>query len=1105
MRGATLKTLALATAALVSASTLPQAVGQVVSYSGGIYSENFDSMGTAGTATVNGWYVYTGAFNQTTRPDPATLTRDFATQYANTPITVADGSAGPVGGNFGHNVGTTGDPDRAQGSATTGRSAEHLLVIRNDTGGNLVSVNLRYTGEQWRTDTSATLSDQLVMYYSADGITFQQMGSTFNYSSTVPINVAQQLDGNQATNRQVGIGGTYNLPVVATPGANMYFLWFDDNPGGTDGLPAIDDVTFESAPCEPVVITQQPVGTNVAEKGTIVLRVVTTGSVPTYQWVKNGVDILGATGPTLTIPNANPATMVANGDDNGMYKCRVGGACSAAVDSTEVAVNVIPDTTGPTLLYAVAGPNLDVITVVFSEQMDPDYPSANNLADTFEWDVINETTMAFLTDDSIVLTNVNGGTNNGLHIVLSPLSPMNATDKYSVNRSGADAADTAEERNILTAPITKLVSKFENTVIDLATFVWRYDDTGTDLGTAWKEVVYAGEGAMASGIGILDGKRDGGGAPNPTKCRLAIPTPGPGGDATVRSCINISNSLNSAQIPSVYFRGHFSYAGSSPTAVIRMVAAIDDGFVMYLNGVEVLRDGMDPTVADTFTQLANRTQNDNTYDRAYEIVVNNLVMGDNVLAVSMHQVNLTSSDLTWGLRMILVEDCPPVCVPVTVVQDPASQTVNEGQNVTFTVGVAGTPPYTFQWEKMGSGPILDATNSSLTLSNVCPDANGMYKVTVGNCGGSGSAISAAASLTVTPESTRPTVASVAGQPSSLADILVTYSEGMDATSAGNAANYAVSGGHAVVGAAVVNATTVRLNVNPALTLCEVVTVTIQNVTDDACIPNVLDPNPTSRTFTVNAQTLVAHTSTWAYDTNSQDSTLPPNPGPAWYDPAFVPVGWLSGSGMFGLETSGGIVAQFPAPINTPLVSPPTNVSPAQLAFFFRQNIVLPAIPAGVKYVACHFIDDGAAFYLDGVDIQRVNLSVPAPILFTNQANAAGEASLQCFELNTTAGAHLLAVEVHQNGLTSSDVLFSTEIRAVKCPAPLTITRDGVTGVVTVTWTPEPGWVLADSSEPSGLVDDYDPTAGANNATGTFSTVANPPANRFFALIYTGRP
>ncbi len=88
-----------------------------------------------------------------------------------------------------------------------------------------------------------------------------------------------------------------------------------------------------------------------------------------------------------------------------------------------------------------------------------------------------------------------------------------------------------------------------------------------------------------------------------------------------------------------------------------------------------------------------------------------------------------------------------VVVPVApvVTTPPASQTVLAGGSATFTVGVTGTAPLSYQWNKNGF-PIGGATGASLTLTNVQAGDAGNYTVTVTNSAGDDT--SAPAVLTV---------------------------------------------------------------------------------------------------------------------------------------------------------------------------------------------------------------------------------------------------------------------------------------------------------------------------------------------------------------------
>src|SRR5438093_3504749 len=72
-----------------------------------------------------------------------------------------------------------------------------------------------------------------------------------------------------------------------------------------------------------------------------------------------------------------------------------------------------------------------------------------------------------------------------------------------------------------------------------------------------------------------------------------------------------------------------------------------------------------------------------------------------------------------GLPNITVAPSSFVQTPVTITNQPQGLTVLQCRPATFTVGVSGTLPITFQWYRDG-GVIPNGTNASYTLSNVQP-------------------------------------------------------------------------------------------------------------------------------------------------------------------------------------------------------------------------------------------------------------------------------------------------------------------------------------------------------------------------------------------------
>ena len=190
--------------------------------------------------------------------------------------------------------------------------------------------------------------------------------------------------------------------------------------------------------------------------------------------------------------------------------------------------------------------------------------------------------------------------------------------------------------------------------------------------------------------------------------------------------------------------------------------------------------------------------------------------------------------------------------PPNIAEQPASVTAQAGQQATFWVNATNiyntsTPgnvpagnvpnggglfplPFAYQWQSNGVA-ISGATNAVYTTPSLTMSANNAsYTVTVSSTLGSGSVNSTAATLTVVPSTTPPTVAS-ASKTANQTNILVVFSKAVDSGTGLNAANYSLNNGVSVVSAAAgsspnqVILTTSTLNTTAAYSL------TVQNVQD----------------------------------------------------------------------------------------------------------------------------------------------------------------------------------------------------------------------------------------------------------------------------------
>jgi hypothetical protein len=106
--------------------------------------------------------------------------------------------------------------------------------------------------------------------------------------------------------------------------------------------------------------------------------------------------------------------------------------------------------------------------------------------------------------------------------------------------------------------------------------------------------------------------------------------------------------------PTYYFRTTFNYTNSPSATTLTFSNYVDDGYVYYLNGVEIQRTRMPaaPTVITNKTvATANPCAGDANCPDFYTTsgnLITNLVMGTNVLAVEVHQSSNGNIDMAFG-------------------------------------------------------------------------------------------------------------------------------------------------------------------------------------------------------------------------------------------------------------------------------------------------------------------------------------------------------------------------------------------------------------------------------------------------------------------------
>jgi len=212
--------------------------------------------------------------------------------------------------------------------------------------------------------------------------------------------------------------------------------------------------------------------------------------------------------------------------------------------------------------------------------------------------------------------------------------------------------------------------------------VWQYLDTGVEPGEDWILPEYD-DGTWSSGNAELGyGEND--------EATL-ISYGGDSGNKFITSYFRKTFSLTEAQLDADYF-------------LVELLK--DDGAIVYLNGTEIVRSNLAALVEITNLSLAKdaiRGEAENTF-RSYVVDKDLLRIGENLLAVEVHQSEASSSDLSFNLGFFA--------------------RFTEGQAIiseseSYPLSLAADLGLTAMFQSNGSCIVPERVESDLTLSLDC--------------------------------------------------------------------------------------------------------------------------------------------------------------------------------------------------------------------------------------------------------------------------------------------------------------------------------------------------------------------------------------------------
>jgi hypothetical protein len=180
---------------------------------------------------------------------------------------------------------------------------------------------------------------------------------------------------------------------------------------------------------------------------------------------------------------------------------------------------------------------------------------------------------------------------------------------------------------ILSFILFSLLGKSQDTLLN-AGALWKYNDTGVNLGTSWKD------------LNFNDTLWSQGNAP------LGF------GSTAITTTVSFGPSSTN-RYTTTYFRKWVNVTNPCDLySKILFNIKRDDGVVIYINGIEVLRSNIAAGTV-TYSTFSTSCATDNgTVWQPFDVASNYFLNGNNLVAVELHQCNLTSSDLLFNLRMI---------------------------------------------------------------------------------------------------------------------------------------------------------------------------------------------------------------------------------------------------------------------------------------------------------------------------------------------------------------------------------------------------------------------------------------------------------------------
>lgn len=446
-------------------------------------------------------------------------------------------------------------------------------------------------------------------------------------------------------------------------------------------------------------------------------------------------------------------------------------------------------------------------------------------------------------------------------------------------------------------------------------------------------------------------------------------------------------TINTGTSPSAntsYYRQEFTFNGNPANTSIRLDAQFSDGAVFYLNGVEIHRENVPPgPITHTTSALSDHPTPSAT--GILTLPSNALLNGTNVLAVSLHSAS-GNSTTAFGSTLEGTE-LPP---------DPS-----RAQGLVFSEISSALDPSFFV-------EIQNPTASAIGTAGYTLEISGDQPASV-----------PLPSTTLNPGDFLVLNQSQLGQTPSDNDKLFLFTPGNGSVSDARRVTNRLRGSSPEYPGWWIFPSSRTPGSTNAFSFERDV------VINELCYNSPLsDPFP-GIPPTIENVSLISTSATWRYNESGDNLD-------ADWTTVSHPVGgnWDSGPATIAYDIG------LDSPIATLLTVPSSNF-PRVVTYYFETDFNLTADQASSisSLSLTHLIDDGAIVYLNGVEIDRINMAAGPVDATTFASSGVGDAvfigpeTISIPQGVAVEGINRVSVEVHQSALNSSDVTFNLTVEA----------------------------------------------------------------------------